>query len=126
MLTTARRLALTLLVTAGAVLGTVAVAQPAFALPGQTTAQNSLSNTSAVKFVTASCPTGTVATGGSAVVGGAPDARIDTAVPNSSGYTVVATAPRGGVTGTWTLVVTAVCVAPPPGLEYRPAFSPAD
>lgn len=126
MLTTARRLALTLLVTTGTALGTVALAQPALALPGQTTAQSSLSNTSAVKFVTASCPANTVATGGSAVIGGTSEARVDTAVPSAAGYTVVATAPRGGINATWSLVVTAVCIAPPPGLEYRTAFTAAD
>lgn len=114
------RAAATLLITGCAVLGSVAVAQPAFALPGQTqTQERSATDSSATKVVTAKCPAGTVATGGSALVSGTQVARINTAVPDSRGYTVVATEPRGGIGESWTLNVTANCILPPLGLQYR-------
>lgn len=130
MRTTARRLALTLLLTGVAALGSVAVAAPAMALPGQTIAQaRSANDTTAVKSLSATCPSGLVTTGGSVIVTGA-DARVSAALPErlsdgTSRYRVTATAPRGGTTTPWEVVVTAVCVAPPPGLEYRTVSGPA-
>lgn len=122
------RYAAALAVTAGAVLTPVLLAQPAFALPGQTSGQaQSANDTSPVKVVTAKCPTGTVATGGSAVIGGTTDARVNTTTPDATGYTVLATAPRGGLGGiNWLVVATANCVSPPAGLQYRSATSAFD
>lgn len=121
------RAAATLLITGSALVGTAAIAQPAFALPGQTqTQERSLNDSSSTKVVTARCPEGTIATGGSALVSGTQVARINTAVPDSRGYTVVATEPRGGIGESWTLNVTANCIAPPLGLQYRTVPSGSD
>lgn len=131
MRTTARRLTLTLLLTGAAALGSVAVAAPAMALPGQTSVQAvSPNDTAPVKSVVATCPSGTVATGGSVVIGGTDAARVNAAVPErttdgTSRYRVTATAPRGGIATAWQVVVSAVCVAQPPGLEYRTVAGPS-
>ena len=102
--------------------GAVALAAPAHAVPGLTTAQAiSAHDSTAEKVVRVSCPSGTAAIGGSAVVGGTTGVRVNSRVPDASGYTVLAREQRAGVTESWSVVVTANCapVASVPGLEYR-------
>src|SRR3954452_8681909 len=90
--------------------GILATAQPAAAAPRLVTAQRTSANDStAQKVLTAPCPTGTRAVGGSAVVGGSTKIRINTEVPDATGYTVLAREPRGGVTERWFVVVAAQC-----------------
>ena len=121
---------------AAAVLAVAAVAGtsllsvgPAYAVPGLVTAQRaSAHDSTAQKVVTAPCPTGTVALGGSAVVGGTTRVRVNTEAPDPGGYTVLAREPRGGVAESWSVVVTASCapVGSLPGLEYRRVDSAYD
>ena len=106
--------------------GILAVAQPASAVPGVVTPQRTtVNNSTAEKVQTVSCPAGTRAIGGSAVVGGSTKIKINTETLDSSGFTILADEPRGGLTEPWYVVVTAQC-APArslPGLEYRRADS---
>jgi hypothetical protein len=102
--------------------GTIAFAAPAQAVPGMTARQvTSVHDSTAEKVVTVTCPTGTSAIGGSAVVGGTTAVRVNAEVPGQTGYTVLAREQRGGTSESWSVVVTAQC-APTgslPGLEYR-------
>ena len=102
--------------------GTVALAAPAHAVQGMTTRQvTSVHDSTAEKVVTVTCPAGTSAIGGSAVVGGTTAVRVNTEVPDPTGYTVLAREQRGGTTESWSVVVTAQCAPTSslPGLEYR-------
>ena len=122
-----RRLAATL-AAGGALALPMAVAQPAFALPGglQYAQAHSANDSSSYKFIQASCPAGTVGVGGSALVAGTSNARINYAYPSANGYVVTAVEPRGGLTENWQLYVNAICAPPPPGLEYRTTSSVSD
>jgi hypothetical protein len=107
---------------AAAVAGGLVSAQPAVAVPGVLTAQrSSVTDSSAEKVVAVPCPTGTRAIGGSAVIGGSTRVKINTEVPDATSYTVLAREPRGGVSESWSVVVTALCapLTALPGLEYR-------
>lgn len=102
--------------------GSVALATPAHAVPGMTTRQvTSLQDSTAEKVVRVTCPAGTNAIGGSAVVGGTTAVRVNTEVPDPTGYTVLARERRGGTSENWSVVVTAQCARTSslPGLEYR-------
>jgi len=128
-LSTLVRSMLAAVVTAGLAVTPVLLGPPAAAVTGLTSGQaQSANNSAAEKVVTARCPAGTNAIGGSAVVGGTTRVRVNTGVPSASGYTVLAREPEGGVAENWFVVVTARC-APAfslPGLEYRDAFSSFD
>lgn len=119
-----------LLLIAGALTSsTVALAAPAHAVSGITTAQaTSVTDSTPEKVVRVACPTGTRAIGGSAVVGGSTGVRVNTQVPDATGYAVLAREQRGGVSDNWFVVVTAVCAPTSslPGLEYRQTSSPFD
>ena len=124
-----RRAALALLTAALAVGAPLLAVQPANAVPGLVTSQRiSLNNSSAEKVVSAPCPSGTRAIGGSAVVGGSTRVRVNSQVPDAAGYTVLAREPRGGVPESWEVVVTAHCAPSSalPGLEYRRSGSVFD
>ena len=112
-----------LLAVAGVLAGaTVALSAPAHAVPGLTTAQTiSVHDSTPEKVVRVSCPAGTAAIGGSAVVGGTTGVRVNSLVPDAGGFTVLAREQRGGVSESWSVVVAASCapVASLPGLEYR-------
>jgi hypothetical protein len=102
--------------------GILATAQPASAVPGLVTAQRtSVIDSTAQKAVGVSCPTGTRAIGGSAVVGGSTKIHINTEVVDTTSFWVVASEPRAGVSQNWYVVVTAECAPASalPGLEYR-------
>lgn len=119
-----------LLAVAGVLAGaTVALSTPAHAVPGLTTAQTiSAHDSTPEKVVRVSCPAGTSAVGGSAVVGGTTGVRVNSLVPDAGGYTVLAREQRGGVAESWSVVVTAQCAPTSslPGLEYRRASSAFD
>jgi hypothetical protein len=107
----------------------VALAQPAHAVTGMTTRQVvSVHDSSAEKVVRVSCPFGTSAIGGSALVGGSASVRVNTEVPDATGYTVLAREQRGGTADSWSVVVTAQCAPTSalPGLEYRRVASTFD
>jgi hypothetical protein len=102
--------------------GILATAQSASAVEGLVTVQRtSVSSSSAEKVQAVACPPGSRAIGGSAVVGGSTKIKINTEVLDAAGFTVLAREPRGGVSASWYVVVTAQCapVAALPGLEYR-------
>jgi hypothetical protein len=108
---------------------TVALAAPTHAVAGMTTRQViSVHDSTAEKVVRVACPSGTSAVGGSAVVGGTTAVRINTEVPDATGYTVLAREQRGGTTESWSVVVTALCAPASslPGLEYRRVASSFD
>src|SRR4051812_5118508 len=87
--------------------GIFTIAQPASAVPGLVTPQRAtVNNSTAEKVQTVPCPAGTRPIGGSAVVGGSTKVRINTEILDSSGFTVLAREPRGGVSEPWYVVVT--------------------
>jgi hypothetical protein len=109
--------------------GAVVAAQPAAAVSGVVTPQvTSAINSTAQKVVRVNCPTGTRALGGSAVVGGSDRIGINSLVPDSTGYTVLAREQNGGTNDSWYVVVTALCAPASalPGLDYVRADSPYD
>jgi hypothetical protein len=109
--------------------GTIALAAPAHAVPGMTTRTvTSVHDSSAEKVVRVTCPAGTSAIGGSAVVGGTTAVRVNTEVPDPTSYTVLARERRGGTLQSWSVVVTAQCARTSslPGLEYRRATTTFD
>jgi len=89
----------------------------------------SANNSTALKSVTAYCPSGLVVLGGGAEIGGGADNvyfRTLTPLRNVStgryGYQAIAVA-HHGYTGIWQVSVHALCTAAPPGYELRESIS---
>jgi hypothetical protein len=102
--------------------------EPAWAVGGLRTVVAAGARTSAQnQVVTAPCPPGYAAVGGGAVVGGSSVVKINAAVPDGHGFTVLGVEPSGGTGDVWHLIVHARCApaASLPGLEYHDSILPA-
>jgi hypothetical protein len=111
-----------------AVLGGLAVATPAAAVPGLVRVSTTSPSNSAAKTANAFCPAGTaVLGGGGAVSGSAGQVGMDIMLPlvGSPAYSVTGREDETGVAGNWSVTADAVCAPKPAGLTVVTGSTPA-
>jgi hypothetical protein len=115
--------AITLLLTA---VSQLAIAAPAHASSLEVWYESKASSfdSASAKVVAARCSQGNVISGFATVIGGGRQVRLRSMYPRyTTEYIAVADEDGTGYSGTWQLIVTAVCAYAPAGLEYKTVHS---